>query len=193
MVTDSAPCAVAPPVNLSAPSAGARRADDARWFMEQIQPHEAALRTYLRGRFSSLQDVDDLVQETYARLLRAREIGRASLTRAYLFTVARNVALDVLRHRHAVPIMALEEIDRWAVVEDQPDAAEALSHQQELDLLADAIRTLPPRCGEIVRLRRIAGLSYQDIAARLGVTESTVNAQLAIGLIRCRHYLSAHG
>lgn len=161
--------------------------------MEQIQPHEAALRTYLRGRFSSLQDVDDLVQETYARLLRAREIGRASLTRAYLFTVARNVALDVLRHRHAVPIMALEEIDRWAVVEDQPDAAEALSHQQELDLLADAIRTLPPRCGEIVRLRRIAGLSYQDIAARLGVTESTVNAQLAIGLIRCRHYLSAHG
>jgi RNA polymerase sigma-70 factor (ECF subfamily) len=193
MAPDSAACAVAPPLNFPDPSARTRRADDIRWFMEEIRPHEAGLRAYLRGRFSSLQDVDDLVQETYARLLRAREVGRASLTRAYLFTVARNVALDVVRHQHAVPITALEEIDRLAVVEEQPDAAEALSHQQELELLDEAIRALPPRCGEIIRLRRIAGLSYQAIAARLGITESTVNAQLALGLIRCRHYLSAHG
>ena len=36
-------------------------------------------------------DIDDVVQETYARLLRAREVGTATLTRAYLFVVARNV------------------------------------------------------------------------------------------------------
>lgn len=45
-------------------------AEQARWFSEHVQPHEPALRAYLSKRFPSLPDHDDLVQETYARLLR---------------------------------------------------------------------------------------------------------------------------
>lgn len=166
----------------------------ARWFAEEVRPHEPALRAYLHGRFSTLTDeVDDIVQETYVRLLRAREVGRASLTRAYLFVVARNVAIDLIRHSQIISIDALADIDRMSVVEDRPGVAEAISHEQELELLAEAIRALPPRCAEIVKLRRLEGLSHRDIAQKLGIAESTVNAQLAIGLMRCRQYLCAHG
>ncbi|MBI2497428.1 MAG: RNA polymerase subunit sigma-24, partial [Opitutae bacterium] len=45
-------------------------ADFARWFAEEVQPHEPALRAWLRNRFPTLVDPDDLVQESYARLLR---------------------------------------------------------------------------------------------------------------------------
>ena len=166
----------------------------ARWFSEDVRPHEPALRAYLHGRFSALsRDIDDIVQETYARLLRARETGKASLTRAYLFVVARNVALDLIRRHQVVSIDALADIERLSVVEDSPSAAETISHEQELELLADAIRALPPRCAEIVRLRRIEEYSHREIAQKLGIAESTVNAQLAIGLMRCRQYLCAHG
>lgn len=165
----------------------------ARWFAEEVRPHEPALRAYLRGRFSALRDVDDIVQETYTRLLRARETGKASLTRAYLFVVARNVALDLIRHHQVVSIDALADIERLSVVDDRPTAAETISHEQELELLADAIRALPPRCAEIVTLRRIEGFSHREIAQKLGIAESTINAQLAIGLMRCRQYLCAHG
>lgn len=166
----------------------------ARWFAEEVRPHEPALRAYLRGRFSILtDDVDDIVQETYARLLRAREAGKASLTRAYLFVVARNVALDLIRHNQVISIDALADIERLSVIEDRPSAAETISHEQELALLAEAIRALPPRCAEIVTLRRLEGFSHREIAQKLGIAESTVNAQLAIGLMRCRHYLCAHG
>ena len=75
----------------------------------------------------------------------------------------------------------------------RPDAAEALSHEQELQLLDEAMRALPPRCREILTLRRLHGLSHRAIAERLGIAEGTVNAQLAIGLLRCRQYLCAHG
>jgi len=165
----------------------------ARWFAEEIRPHEPALRAYLRGRFSGLFDVDDIVQETYARLFRARDSGKTQLTRAYLFVIARNVALDLVRHQQAVAIDRLTDIEHLSVAEDRPCAAETISRGQELELLADAIRALPPRCGEIVTLRRIEGLSHREIARRLGITENTVNAQLAIGLIRCRKYLCCHG
>ena len=56
----------------------------ARWFAEEVQPHEPALRAYLRARFPAVGDHDDLVQETYARLLRAREQGRLTYAKAFL-------------------------------------------------------------------------------------------------------------
>ena len=51
-------------------------ADQTVWFAESVQPHEPALRAFLSRRFSSLPDHDDLVQETYARLLRVSDPQR---------------------------------------------------------------------------------------------------------------------
>jgi RNA polymerase sigma factor (sigma-70 family) len=179
-------------VSQPAPALGAS-AEDVHHFVESIRPHEHELRSYLRGRFPALPDVDDLVQETYARLLRARLCGLASLTRAYLFVVARNVGIDLVRRNRVVSIEHLGTLQALSVVDDKPDAAETLSHDQELALLAEAIESLPPRCQEILRLRRIDGLSHRAIAEKMGIAEGTVNAQLAIGIIRCRQFLCARG
>ena len=46
--------------------------DDARWFSTHVQPHDAALRAWLRGRFPALGDTDDVMQETYSRVLQLR-------------------------------------------------------------------------------------------------------------------------
>ena len=48
------------------------QSDQARWFAAHVQPHEPMLRAWLHNRFSSETDIDDVVQETYLRLLRAR-------------------------------------------------------------------------------------------------------------------------
>ncbi len=72
-----------------------QKSDQARWFAEEVQPHESLLRSWLRGLFPSLSDVDDLVQESYARLIRARSAGKVDYAKAYLFTTARNVAHDI--------------------------------------------------------------------------------------------------
>ena len=66
-------------------------------------------------------------------------------------------------------------------------------HDQELQLLAAAIQALPARCRQVMTLRKIYGLSHRDIARQLDISEHTVNAQLAIGVLRLRAYLRAHG
>ena len=163
------------------------------WFAKEVQPHEPELRAFLRRHFPTVQDIDDLVQEAYVRLIRARHAGAIAEPRAYLFRTARNLACDLFRRRQPVSIEALEETQRLSVVEEKADAAETASHAQEIELLIEAIHALPTRCREILTLRKLHGLSYRDIATRLGVAESTVNAQLAIGLVRCRQYLAARG
>ena len=47
-----------------------------RWFAEEVQPHEPALRAYLQARFPTLGDYDDIVQESYVRLLKAQAAGQ---------------------------------------------------------------------------------------------------------------------
>lgn len=67
--------------------------DPAVWFTESVRPHEPALRAFLSRRFPSLPDHDDLVQETYARLLRISDPHRLAHARSFLFTIARNLAI----------------------------------------------------------------------------------------------------
>ncbi|HRE82682.1 MAG TPA: sigma factor, partial [Opitutaceae bacterium] len=77
--------------------------EHARWFIEEVQPHEPRLRAYLRRNFPQLHDVDDVVQESYLKICRARIEGRLNSARGFLFTTARNLALDVFRRSRASP------------------------------------------------------------------------------------------
>jgi len=77
--------------------------ESGRWFAEEVQPHETSLRRFLRGVFPSLPDIADLVQESSVRLIRARETGPGvGYAKAFLFTTARNAALDLFRRRRFV-------------------------------------------------------------------------------------------
>lgn len=167
--------------------------DHARWFAEQVQPHESALRAYLRGRFPGLPDVDDLIQETYARVLRAKLAGELKEVRPYLFAIARNAAIDLTRRSRVAATDSLGNIEQLSVVEDRPDAAEAAAHGQEIEILHEAIDALPPRCREILILRRFRGLSHQAIANQLNISANTVDAQLCLALFRCRQFLLLRG
>lgn len=73
--------------------------DRARWFGEEVKPHEPALRAYLQARFSSLSDHDDLVQET---------------------TIAHNIALDLFRRRRVVPVESVTDMAEADVLEKEP-------------------------------------------------------------------------
>jgi RNA polymerase sigma factor (sigma-70 family) len=88
---------------------------------------------------------------------------------------------------------AITHLDVADVVEERPDAAEALSQRQELDLLAEAVRTLPERCRQVIMLRYLKGCSYKEIAALLDVSPETVKTHMAKGLRRCAEYFEVRG
>lgn len=163
--------------------------DQARWFAEFIQPHESMLRGWLRSRFGTQCDVDDLVQETYLRIAQARARGEVQAPKAFLFAAARNIALDQLRRLRTANAKPLAESEALHVFDDTADVAETVARNQELALLTEAIQTLPDRCRQIFTLRKVYGLSPGEIAGKLGVSENTVSAQLSIGLKRCAQFM----
>lgn len=167
--------------------------EHAKWFAEEVQPHEPVLRAYLQARFPSLPDHDDLVQETYTRVLRVRAAGEIRSVRALLFATARNAAIDLFRRRRLAPLEVVTDPTTSCVLEEAPGVPEIVSQRQELAILADAVRALPERCRQVILLRYLDALSYKEIAERLGISTETVKTQLTRGLRACEDYFAARG
>jgi RNA polymerase sigma factor (sigma-70 family) len=166
--------------------------EQARWFAEEVQPHESSLRAYLR-RSLQAADVDDLVQESYVKVLREHERGEVRSTKSFLFTVARNAVRDLLRSRGVARAEYITENEPLPVLEEGPGVVDLVSRRQELAMLSEAIRELPERCRQVFLLRKIQGLSQREIAARLDITENTVETLVAKGARRCADYLRSRG
>jgi RNA polymerase sigma factor (sigma-70 family) len=169
------------------------KTDQVRWFAEEVLPHERDLRAYLARNVHGAAEVDDVVQESFLRVLRAQESGRIDNARAYLFRTARNAIFAVFRRPKVFSSVSVTESDASRIVEDGPDTAERVSTAEEIALLLDAIDSLPARCRAVFILRKLQGVSQKDIAARLGISECTVQVQVARGARKCAEYFQRRG
>lgn len=146
------------------------------------------LRAWLQSRFPR-SEPDDILQDAYLRVLQAHEKGPMQSPKAFLFAVARNLALDQVRRRQAAGESDLARVDELNLLDETADVSETVARNQELELLTQAIQSLPDRCRRIFTLRKVYGLSQGDIAQKLAVSEHTVSAQLTIGLHKCAEYM----
>jgi RNA polymerase sigma-70 factor (ECF subfamily) len=137
------------------------------------------------ARFSTLPDVDNIVQEALTRVFHARATGPIGSPRALLFTTARNLALDTVRRQRVVQFEPITEAMTSFVLADEHDVLANVSKQEELELLTRAIQSLPERCRQVLTLRTAYGLTQKQIALRLQVSESTVEKSMAQAIRGC--------
>ncbi len=167
--------------------------DQTRWFVEEVHPHDSSLKAYVRCAFPAIQDVDDLVQESYVRVWKRQGRRPIASVRAFLFRVARHLALNALRHERVSPFIPVKELAVSRVIEDRPGIAEQVCTNEEAMILFAAIDALPARCREVYILRKLKGLSQKEIARELGISEKTVEVQVVRANHRCEAFLRQRG
>lgn len=167
--------------------------EQVRWFEEEVHPHAADLRNYLRRSFPGVRDVDDVVQESFLRVWVARAGQPIRSARAFLFTVGRRLAIDLVRREQASPMETRADLEVLAEQVRGDDLVVELHTKEKISFLAEAVADLPSRCREIVILRKLQGIPQREVARRLGLSEKTVEVQVARGVRRCEEYLRARG
>lgn len=149
-----------------------------------------ALKAYLVRHFDSVNIADDLTQETWLRVV-SRKVGeRIGNPRAYIFRIARNLGMDILR-REALGIEVRADPGLVELVPDAKlDPARQAELSRELQQVMQVIAELPPRCREVFILCRIDGLGHQEVSERLGISKSTVVSQMVKAMQRIERAMS---
>ena len=158
-----------------------------QWFSDKVLPHEPFLRRYLQRLDSQVPDIDDLLQEIYARLLslpdaeieRAREVGPLVSRTVHAIVLERLRSRRVVSLDAMVEMQSLPEIPASVWTDKQPDA------RQELALLRRVVASLPRRCRKVFVLSKVHGLQTEEIAVRLKVPQKKVEQQIATGVRVC--------
>lgn len=167
--------------------------DASRWFREEVQPHERALRAYLHRRYPTLSDVDDFVQESFLKAYQARRGGTLISIRGFLFRVAGNAVVSFFRKRQRLVPQALDELSEREAPASESDVVAAVCDRDEIELMSEAIARLPERCRQVIMLRLFHGQGYPEISAQLGMSEATVRVQVARGMRKCAAFLREKG
>lgn len=152
------------------------------WFLEEVLPLEPALMRYLRRNWRNEDDLPDLRQDLYVKLYDAARNGLPEQTRAFVFTAARNLLINRVRRARIVSIETVADLDGLNVSMDTVTPERNVSARQELRKLQAGLERLPPRCRDVVKLRRIEGLSQKQTAERLGISVRTVEKQMMYGM-----------
>lgn len=166
------------------------RSEIVAWVGSNIVPHEADLRARLRRLGVPQDEVSDVVQDAYLKITRLEDVSHIASGRAYFFTAARNAWLERIRHDRVVRIDSMSNYEGLDVMDDVPGPERQAWARVELQRVRDHIEALPDRCKAIFKLRRLEGLSYREIADRLGVPERTVSSDASRGLKRLMHAIA---
>lgn len=144
------------------------------------------LQRFLMGRGLSASAAADIVQDAFLRLLRA-PLHEICDLRSYLFRTTGNLAIDRARQQRRNALGNPVELDE-TIADTAPLPDVVLISREEFLALYAALADLPPRTREVLILHKFEGLSYIEIAERLGIAKNTVMVHMvkALGSLRTR-------
>lgn len=160
-----------------------------RGFEEDTLPHLNRAYNLARQLTRNDQDAEDIVQEAYLRAFRFYDRFRGGDARPWLLKIVRNVFYTWLRQK---PAHQRIDFDQDLISRDPQFAnpEEALVQRASGVLLQRALETLPTQCREVLVLREIEGMSYQEISTVVGVPTGTVMSRLSRARARLRQSMT---
>ena len=154
-----------------------------------VPEFESMLTGYAYNLTADLEMARDVVQDTFIKLY-AQDPAKLDGPglKAWLFTVCRNRALDLMRRRRR--LVSIEDSPVDHIADPMPSPASQAEDQDETALVLQTFQRLPANQAEVLRLKFQNDLSYQEIAAVTGLSPSNVGFLIHTGLKRLRTLLA---
>lgn len=153
------------------------------WLSTNILQHEPALRAWLYRRRVIGIETDDVIQDTYARLISVESVDQIRNARAYLFQTAHSVLVSYVRRAKIVDLYTVNDIDNLAVNGDEATPEAHAIGRDELRRLATAVSNMPRKVQDVFVARRIRGMSQRDAARELGLSENTIEKYMCRSIL----------
>jgi RNA polymerase sigma-70 factor (ECF subfamily) len=185
-----------PTLSLDGQLIAAARRHDAAAFEALVRRHQAHVYNFCLRLLGQAEDAADVAQETFVQLYsHLAQLDTQEPITPWLFRVARNRCIDVIRRRRTVPLETHDISDEHGPLVDPADdepLPEELAERADLQrLLTSAIAELPPAYAEVVALRYAGDRSFAEIAAILDVDEGAARVRFHRAKALLRRHLRA--
>ena len=182
------------------------KGDSCAWerLIELHYPKVAGIVRWPKWKFD-LREVEDVTQESVEQIVKSlRRFKFQSALATFIQKITMNVCVQQIRKRTAAkryapclpldPVGACErDIDAHIPKNPYPNQEEMLLEQERLSLLKRGLASLDQRCKDLVRLRFLEELSFQEIAIRLNAKQNTLVVQLKRCLLRIMRQFQTDG
>jgi RNA polymerase sigma factor (sigma-70 family) len=166
-----------------------------RFIATVVAHHGRPLRRFFVSRLPNAADAPDLLQEVYMRLLRLDRPDLVRCPEAYVFTIAANIAHEYNLKRSNRPVhIALDDfppegaaLDTDPLIHPEPGPEDEAIRAERIRRLEGALAHLSPKARATLIWHRRDGYTYEEIAARLGISRNMVKKYLAQALAHCRN------
>lgn len=138
------------------------------------------------------QDIEDVTQEAFLKAYNAELEKEIEHPKAYLFQIARNVALEGLRKKSSQIADHIVDFDENSITGYESTVEVAMETQEYLGAFCEAAAQLTPKCRRVFLMRKVYGFSYQEITERLGISLSTAEKHMRNGMLQTSAFMREH-
>ena len=160
--------------------------------MSELEELYLSMRHGLRSVVAQIvpvDEVEDIVQETYIRLRRVVVAQEIRHPRSYLYQTAKNLALDSIKKADNALTTSWDEGAHYAATVGN-SVVNRIDDTANFERFCDSLQRLPSKARRVFVLKKVYGFTQREIATELGISESTVEKHVALGSRRCARYMS---
>ena len=167
-----------------------KKSSKASFLFQSFKDIETVLKGFLRRFVSNKHDIEGICQEAITRALEAEKSRQIKDPRAFLFGVSKNIVRKRLDKQSRSLIDYIEDFTpKEYVSETEISIDEIIDDRRRMVVFTDAVLTLPRQCQRVFVLKKVYGYSHQEIASKLGISISTTEKHVAMGLKRCSAFM----
>lgn len=157
--------------------------------LELFLAHQQKLHAYFYARLRNREASADLVQETFLRFTKKKYDSYGSCAVAYLYRIASNLVIDHVRRDRRRRTECVAPDCLTDISDDTQEPPEIVDACEQIQRLQRAVQDLPERTRRVLILYRLKEFTYSEVAARLAISESSVQKHLAKALEQVRQHV----
>jgi len=155
--------------------------------LRMVEEYEPGLRQYLSRWLHSPDDVEDVLQDVFVRVLCYSDLNSVESAKAFVFVIAGNLLKDRNRRQYTQASKRTVTIESVELPSEVSDPARIFEARDELRKVDRVLARLRPKTKKAFLLHRLDGFSHKEIAQHMGVTTSMVEKHIMEGLKQLRH------
>lgn len=160
--------------------------------LDTFKHHESSLKKYISRFFLPSHEIEDICQETFLRSFESNIKNEIQRPKSFMYRVATNLIMSQYRRSSYKLTDYIDDVGEELIPINTANIENDIDAQRKLGVFCESVASLPEQSRKILVMRKVYGFSIKEISKRLNMPTSTINYNIAKGMICCDNAMESY-